>query len=166
LDIVHIKDTTTSTIKKRISFVLSHHNLDVQNIKGQGYDDASNMRGKWNGLQVLLINDCPYAYYVHCLAQHLQLTLIIVAREISDVHIFFQNLIFIVNIVSASCKCNDELRAFQAAIIKYLVDIGEIETGKGVNQVGCLQRPGDRRWSLHFKSICTNKNIWGNLLGS
>jgi hypothetical protein len=69
LDIVHIKDTTTSTIKKMISFVLSHHNLDVQNIRGQGYDNASNMRGKWNGLQVLLINDCPYAYYVHSLAQ-------------------------------------------------------------------------------------------------
>jgi hypothetical protein len=38
LDIVHVKDTTASTLKKEISFVLSHHNLDVQNIRGQGYD--------------------------------------------------------------------------------------------------------------------------------
>jgi len=73
------------------------------------------------------------------------LALIIVVREISDVHIFFQNLIFIVNIVSTSCKRNNELRAFQAATIKHLVDSGEIETGKGVNQVGGLQWPGDRR---------------------
>ena len=29
LDIVHVKDTTTSTLKKEIFFVLSHHNLDV-----------------------------------------------------------------------------------------------------------------------------------------
>eukprot|EP00258_Populus_trichocarpa_P046712 XP_024462731.1 zinc finger MYM-type protein 1 [Populus trichocarpa] len=110
-------------------------------IRGQGYDGASNMRGEWNGLQALFINDCPYAYYVHCLAHQLQLALIAAAREISDVHTFFQNLIFIINIVSASCKRNDELRAFQAATIEHLVDIGEIETGKGVNQVGGLQRP-------------------------
>ena len=100
LDIVHVKDTTASTLKKEISFVLSHHNLDVQNIRGQGYDGASNMRGEWNGLQALFINDCPYAYYVHCLAHQLQLALIAAAREISDVHTFFQNLIFIINIVS------------------------------------------------------------------
>ncbi|XP_052301255.1 uncharacterized protein LOC18095180 [Populus trichocarpa] len=136
LDIVHVKDTTAATLKEEISFVLSHHNLDVQNIRGQGYDGASNMRGEWNDLQALFINDCPYAYYVHCLAHQLQLALIAAAREISDVHTFFQNLIFIINIVSASCKRNDELRAFQAATIEHLVDISEIETGKGVNQVG------------------------------
>ena len=66
------------------------------------------MRGEWNGLQVLFINDCPYTYYVHCLAHQLQLALIAAAREISYVHTFFQNLIFIINIISASCKRNDE----------------------------------------------------------
>jgi len=75
---------------RKIFFVLSHHNLDVQNIKGQGYDGAGNMRGEWNGLQDLFINDCPYAYYVHCLAHQLQLALIAAAREISNVHIFFR----------------------------------------------------------------------------
>jgi len=71
LDIVHVKDTTVSTLKEEIFFVLSHHNLDVQNIMGQGYDGASNMRGEWNGLQALFINDCPYAYYLHYLAHKL-----------------------------------------------------------------------------------------------
>jgi hypothetical protein len=52
-------------------------------------------------------------------------------------------LIFIINIVSNSCKHNDELQAFQAATIKYLVDIGEIETDKEVKQVSGLQRLGD-----------------------
>jgi hypothetical protein len=48
------------------------------------------MRGEWNGLQALFINDCPYAYYVHCLAHQLQLALIIAAREISNVQTFFR----------------------------------------------------------------------------
>ena len=103
----------------------------------------------------------PYAYYVHYLAHQLQFALIAVAREISDVHTFFKNLIFIINIVSASCKRNDELQAFQASTIEHLVDIGEIETGKGVNQVGGLQRPGDSRWSSHFKSICSLIKMYG-----
>ena len=130
MDIVHVKDTTASTLNEEISFVLSHHNLDVQSIKGQWYDGASNMHGEWNGLQVLFINDCPYAYYVHSLAHQLQLVIIVAAREIFDVHTFFHNLIFIVNIVSASCKRNDELWAFQAVIIEHLVDICEIKMGK------------------------------------
>jgi len=88
------------------------------------------MCGEWNGVQALFINDCPYAYYVHCLAHQLQLALIVAAREISDVHTFFQNLVLIINIVSASCKRNDKLQAFQATIIEHLVDIGEIETVK------------------------------------
>jgi len=100
-NIVYVKDTIASTLKEEISFVLSYHNFDVQNIRGQGYDGASNIRGEWNGLQTLLINDCPYTYCVHCLAYQLQLALIAAAEEISDVHTFFQNLIFIVNIVSA-----------------------------------------------------------------
>jgi hypothetical protein len=139
LDIVHVKDTTASILNEEISFVLSHHNLDVQNIRGQGYDGASNMRGEWNGLQTLFINDCPYAYYLHCLAHQLQLTLTATTREIFDVHTFFQNLILIINIIGAFCKRNDELRVFQEATIEHLVDIGEIEMGKEVNQVGGLK---------------------------
>lgn len=61
------------------------------------------------------------------------MALIAAAREISDAHTFFQNLIFIIYIVSASCKRNDEWQVFQAATIEHLVDIGEIETGKRVN---------------------------------
>jgi len=37
------------------------------------------MCGEWNGVQALFINDCPYAYYVHCLAHQLQLALIAAA---------------------------------------------------------------------------------------
>jgi len=37
------------------------------------------------------------------------LALIAAARKISDINTFFQNLIFVVNIISASCKRNDEL---------------------------------------------------------
>ncbi|XP_074337011.1 uncharacterized protein LOC141674187 [Apium graveolens] len=45
LNLVHVKDTTSLTLKTEICAILSHHNLNVQNIRGRGYDGASNMRG-------------------------------------------------------------------------------------------------------------------------
>ena len=71
LDVIHVTDTTALTLKKAICKVLSDNNLNVQDIRGQGYDGASNMRGEWNGLKALILNDCPYAYYVHCMAHQL-----------------------------------------------------------------------------------------------
>ena len=49
-DIVHVKDTSALTLKNEISDVLSRHCLDIQNIRGQGYDGASNMCGEWKWL--------------------------------------------------------------------------------------------------------------------
>ncbi|KAK2633924.1 hypothetical protein Ddye_028716 [Dipteronia dyeriana] len=42
--VVHVSDTAVLTFKKSIYFVLSNHNLDTQNIRGQDYDGASNIR--------------------------------------------------------------------------------------------------------------------------
>ncbi|GMI75703.1 hypothetical protein like AT1G19260 [Hibiscus trionum] len=155
LNLVHVKDTTSLTLKSEIYAVLSHHNLNLEDIRGQGYDGASNMRGEWNGLQALFMKDCPYAYYVHCLAHRLQLALVVAAREVPQVHAFFQNLIFVVNVVTSSSKRHDELQANYITEIEHLKEIGELEMGKGVNQVGTLQRPRDTRWSSHYKSICS-----------
>ncbi|XP_073017714.1 uncharacterized protein [Primulina eburnea] len=41
--LVHVSDTTDLKLKNAIYSYLSHYNLDVQNIRGQGYDGASNM---------------------------------------------------------------------------------------------------------------------------
>ncbi|XP_056685508.1 uncharacterized protein [Spinacia oleracea] len=154
-ELVHVKDTTSKTLKEEISIVLSNHELSIQNLRGQGYDGASNMRGEWNGLRALFMRDCPYAYYVHCLAHQLELALIAAAREVGEVHDFFKDLIFIVNTVSSSTNRHDELQASQIAELEHLIEIEEVETGKGLNQIGTLQRPGDTRWSSHFKSICS-----------
>ena len=69
--IVHVRDTTALTLKNEICAVFSHYSLHIENIRGQGYDGASNMCGEWNGLQDFFLKDCPYAYYVHCMAHRL-----------------------------------------------------------------------------------------------
>ncbi|XP_057734501.1 uncharacterized protein LOC130949921 [Arachis stenosperma] len=109
-DILHIfarKVRGTLREEIEISSVLFHHNLDVQNLRGQAYDGASNMRGELNELQALLLKDCPFAYYIHCLAHRLELALISAAKE---------------------------LRVAQASNVANLIANDQIVTGSGLNQ--------------------------------
>jgi hypothetical protein len=68
----------------------------------------------------------------------------------------------IINIVGSSSKRHDELQAAQVVEIESLIVSNKIETGKGANQIGTLQRPGDTRWSSHYRSICSLIKMFGS----
>jgi hypothetical protein len=140
-DCIHVKNTRALTLKHEISHILCNHSFDVQNLRGQGYDGASNMKGELNSLQALFLRECPCAYYVHCYAHRLQLALVASAKDVVPVSQFFQKLLFIVNIVDSSSKCHDELHDAQMVELARLLAIDEIETGKGGNQIRSLRRP-------------------------
>ncbi|GJX16197.1 zinc finger MYM-type protein 1-like protein [Tanacetum coccineum] len=125
------------------------------------YDGASNMHGELNGLQALILKECPYAYYLHCFAHQLQLALVLTSKDVAEVHKFFKNLNIIINIISSSCKRNDQLIDAQVAEIAHLAEIGELETVKGQNQIQSVQRPRDTKWSSHFRSICSLISLYG-----
>ncbi|XP_050249314.1 uncharacterized protein LOC126696671 [Quercus robur] len=151
--LIHVVDTVALTLKKGIYSLLSQHFLDIQNIRGQGYDGASNMRGMWNGLQTLILNDCPYAYYIHCFAHYLQLALVKASKQVVPISHFFLTLLFLIKIVNASCKRNEQLKFANANEIARLIDLEELEIGSGLNQIGTLQRLVEIRWSSHFRSV-------------
>ncbi|XP_008236663.1 PREDICTED: zinc finger MYM-type protein 1-like [Prunus mume] len=127
-DIVSVVDTNALTLKKEICKVLGNNDILVENMRGQGYDGASNMRGSWNGLQALFLQDCPYAYYVHCFAHRLQLALNGAAKDVKVLWRFFSMLTNIVNFVSASAKRRSELNLIRKVELNGLLDSGELET--------------------------------------
>ena len=51
LGIVHVAITTVLSLKCAIEYLLCEHNLSLSNLRGQGYDGASNMQGDINGLK-------------------------------------------------------------------------------------------------------------------
>ncbi|KAK1358590.1 putative transcription factor and/or regulators TTF-type(Zn) family [Heracleum sosnowskyi] len=163
-DIVNVLDTTSLTLKKELSDVLTQNNLSIQNMRGQGYDGASNMRGAFNGLQALFHRDCPYAYYVHCFAHRLQLALVGAAEKQDYVWEFFSMLANVVNIVSGSSKRLSELQTAHGIEVDHSVASGERETGRGLNQIGNLQRAGSTRWSSHFNSVCSLVDKYGSII--
>ncbi|XP_071741374.1 uncharacterized protein [Rutidosis leptorrhynchoides] len=128
LDLVHVKDITALILKNEILSSLSFHKLDFQDIRGQVYDGASNMRGEWNGLQALILKECPYAYYIHCFAHQLQLALVAASKEVVEVHKFFKILNFLINVIDSSSKRHDQLQDAQISEISLLAETGELKT--------------------------------------
>ncbi|XP_074266153.1 uncharacterized protein LOC141588617 [Silene latifolia] len=114
LGIVHEGNTTSLTLKAAIQQLLLENSLTLSSVRGQGYDGASNMRGSINGLKSLIMNESPCAYYVHCFAHQLQLTLIAVAKKNVDCSELFDSLAILLNVIASSPKRKEIFRDKQA----------------------------------------------------
>jgi hypothetical protein len=145
LSIQHVRDTTASSFKAAIEALFSKHGLSVSRLHGQGYHGARNMGGEFNGLKALILNSNPSAYYVHCFAHRLQLTLVAVTKKHNEVGDVFNFISSIINIVGASCKRMEVIREKQYARIIEGLENGEISNGRGLNQETSLRRYGDTR---------------------
>ena len=73
LGFVSVTSTTGENIAKVILSSLSEWGLDIALLRGQGYDGASNMSGKFAGVQALVKQQAPLAVYLHCRAHSLNL---------------------------------------------------------------------------------------------
>ena len=84
-----INDQTSSGFKDVVLDLLTSHNIDIHNCRGQGYDGASNMRGQYSGLQKRICDLQTNAFYVHCAAHNLNLVVNDSVKEVIDVTNFF-----------------------------------------------------------------------------
>ncbi|KAJ9545408.1 hypothetical protein OSB04_025115 [Centaurea solstitialis] len=134
LGIEHVPNTTSISLKAALDDLFSRQGLSISNLHGQGYDGASNMQGELDGLKTLNLNENSSAYYVHCFAHQLQLTLVAVAKKHLKIASLFLLLINVVNVVGGSCKRRDRLREQQASKVIEALDLDEISSGRGLNQ--------------------------------
>ncbi|KAH7668712.1 Ribonuclease H-like protein [Dioscorea alata] len=132
LNVEHVVDTSALSLKT-------------------GYDGASNMRGQFNGLKTLILNENPFVFYVHCFAHQLQLVVVSVARNILAISDFFSYVTMIVNIVHHD-KIVEKLER------------GEIFSGRGQHQETNLARPGDTRWGSHYTTLIRLCTMWESVL--
>ncbi|KAH7663320.1 Ribonuclease H-like protein [Dioscorea alata] len=135
LVVEHVVDTSALSLKTALDGLFARCGLSISRLRGQGYDGASNMRGQFNGLKTLILNENPFAFYVHCFAHQLQLVVISVARNILAISDFFSYVTMIVNIV-----------------------------GRGQHQETNLARPGDTRWGSHYTTLIRLCTMWESVL--
>jgi hypothetical protein len=104
IGVVHVSETTALCLKSNIDKLFIKYKLSWKQVRGQGYDGVSNMRGEFNGLRALIMKENNSAYYVHCFAHQLQLVIVAVAKKNDDVSDFFDMISLLLNVAGASCK--------------------------------------------------------------
>ena len=68
--------TTGEELATTIMTKLRKYGIVTQAMKGQGYDGAANMAGKFSGVRTRIQTEIPEAYYVHCYAHCLNLAVV------------------------------------------------------------------------------------------
>lgn len=68
--------TTGTAIANKILEALETYGLNIANLRGQGYDGAGNMAGKYRDAASVLQSKYPKAVYVHCAAHALNLCVV------------------------------------------------------------------------------------------
>ena len=100
--------TTGRAIAAKIIEALQGYGLDLNYLRGQAYDGAGNMAGKYHGAAAIIQSSFPKAVYVHCAAHTLNLC-VVAACSIQCVKNMMSNMVEICQFFSNSAKRELEL---------------------------------------------------------
>jgi hypothetical protein len=84
-----VDDTTGRGLLQTLLDELQRLGLSMANIRGQGYDNGANMRGRISGVQARLLEQNPRAFFVPCACHSLNLVLCDMAKSSVDAISFF-----------------------------------------------------------------------------
>lgn len=103
LKFVDINGTTGKEISQTLLETVKNLGLDLNMLRGQGYDGAANMSGRHNGVQAIIRQLYPSAIYVHCASHTLNLCLN-TASKILEIRNTFATISEICNYFRGSSK--------------------------------------------------------------
>ena len=89
LGFLDVNDTTGQGLFDVLENELKLLDLDIDDVRGQGYDNGSNMKGKYQGVQKKLLDVNPRAFYSACGCHSLNLTLCDMAKSCGKAIDFF-----------------------------------------------------------------------------
>lgn len=75
LKFVPVSDVPGNGLVITINNELQYLGLDLNYMRGQGYDGAAAMSGAFNGVQAIILKKYPKAIYTHCVSHSLNLVL-------------------------------------------------------------------------------------------
>lgn len=86
---IEVVDKTGAGLSERIIKELMDLKININDMRGQSYDNGSNMRGKQNGVQKRILNTNPRAFYKPCNSHSLNLVINNAAKCNVDAISFF-----------------------------------------------------------------------------
>ena len=87
-----VEDSSAIGLHKLITNSIQEKGLDIKNCRGQGYDGAAVMSGKYSGLQKKIQDVAPHAYYVHCASHNLNLVLKDAMEGVTETRLFYDTI--------------------------------------------------------------------------
>ena len=99
---LQIENHTSETLFTKVSQFLNDAGLSFENIRGQSYDNASNMSGKYTGLQARIKEINALADFAPCAAHSLNLVGVEAVSVVMEMTAFFGTIQQIYNFFSAS----------------------------------------------------------------
>lgn len=151
LGFVEMASTTGTAIKDVIKTEIEKIGLSFDFLRGQGYDGGSNMSGKNNGVQALILQEQPLAFYTHCFSHSLNLCLSKACEVVS-----IKNMTTIVGTVSTFFSCS----AKRTDTLKYFIDTGLSDEGSTTNKKTKLKKLCETRWVDRHDSLITFKELY------
>ena len=82
VEFLHLHRITGACISSAIKATLEKWNLPIADVRGQGYDGASNMSSDTVGVQALIREEAPLAGYMHCSGHALNLVIASSCRQV------------------------------------------------------------------------------------
>lgn len=141
-------DATGNNLATIMLDQLKSWGLNPQYLRGQGYDGASNMSGRFKGAKTIIQQKYPKALYLHCGAHALNLVLCD-SCEVNS----FKNMFGTLNSVSIffkeSCKREKILTTL----------ISEAENSKDIH-FHTLTKLAPTRWSSRIKCLCAFEQLF------
>jgi hypothetical protein len=104
-----VKDKTGTAIKAAIIKGLQQVHLDLGNLRRQGYDGASAMKGHLSGCAALISKDYLSAIYFHCASHSLNLVLSNTCK-VDAIRNTIGSMKEMITFIQASEKCMDALK--------------------------------------------------------
>ena len=104
VEFLKVDDTSGKGLFNEIISVIKSLELDINDVRGQGYDNGSNMKGKKQGEQKRIIDINPRAFYTLCGCYNLNLVLSDVANSCPKTISFFGVVQRIYTLFSSSTK--------------------------------------------------------------
>lgn len=110
VEFLKVDDTTGLGLFNVLNNALEILELDIADIRGQGYDNGANMKGKHKGVQRRLLEVNPRAFYTPCGCHSLNLTLCDMASCCTKAESFFGIVQRIYTLFASSTKRWDILK--------------------------------------------------------
>jgi len=89
LDFIKVDSTTGLNLSDVLMKQLKLYKINIENCRGQAYDNGSNMTGRYQGVQTRILNINPRAFFTPCAAHNLNLVLCDAAKNSTIAITFF-----------------------------------------------------------------------------